>query len=162
MLKQNSPRSMLQFQFYAMYTTLSSTPSYVNTLHPCWWRSTCPDYQPILSDHSVFPRLLQVPMPSLWRPPLPRVQMEVITLSMDPKCGSPTPVKPVSSWWAKNSFRSLWPSNADWIQITQVFANCDTSLGYKGISCFLVEKEMGIEIAKKEKKVGYNASLLIV
>lgn len=35
----------------------------------------------------------------------------------------------------------------------QVFATLDPSKGYKGISCFVVEKEMGVEIAKKEKKV---------
>lgn len=35
----------------------------------------------------------------------------------------------------------------------QVFATLDPSKGYKGISCFVVEKEMGIQIAKKEKKV---------
>ena len=35
----------------------------------------------------------------------------------------------------------------------QVFATQDPSKGYKGISCFVVEKDMGVEIAKKEKKV---------
>lgn len=35
----------------------------------------------------------------------------------------------------------------------QVFATQDPSKGYKGISCFVVEKGMGVEIAKKEKKV---------
>jgi short-chain 2-methylacyl-CoA dehydrogenase len=39
-----------------------------------------------------------------------------------------------------------------------VFATVDPSAGYKGISCFVVEKEMGIEIAKKEKKLGIRAS----
>lgn len=39
----------------------------------------------------------------------------------------------------------------------QVFANVDPSKGYKGISCFLVEKEMGVEVAKKEKKVRYRS-----
>lgn len=29
----------------------------------------------------------------------------------------------------------------------------DPSKGYKGISAFIVEKEWGVEIAKKEKKV---------
>merc|ERR1711939_379334 len=39
-----------------------------------------------------------------------------------------------------------------------VFANQDPSKGYKGISCFVVEKDMGIEIAKKEQKLGIRAS----
>jgi hypothetical protein len=30
----------------------------------------------------------------------------------------------------------------------------DPSKGYKGITCFALEKEMGVVIAKKEKKVG--------
>jgi alkylation response protein AidB-like acyl-CoA dehydrogenase len=29
----------------------------------------------------------------------------------------------------------------------------DPSKGYKGISCFVVEREWGVQIAKKEKKV---------
>lgn len=40
----------------------------------------------------------------------------------------------------------------------QVFATLDPSKGYKGISCFVVEKEMGVEIAKKEKKVRWNGA----
>jgi short-chain 2-methylacyl-CoA dehydrogenase len=32
----------------------------------------------------------------------------------------------------------------------------DPSKGYKGITCFLVEKEWGIEIAKKEQKVSHS------
>lgn len=39
-----------------------------------------------------------------------------------------------------------------------VFANLDPEKGYKGISCFFVEKEMGVEIAKKEQKLGIRAS----
>jgi alkylation response protein AidB-like acyl-CoA dehydrogenase len=34
----------------------------------------------------------------------------------------------------------------------QVFANVDPSKGYKGITCFALSKDMGVEIAKKEKK----------
>ncbi|KAJ9121166.1 hypothetical protein QFC24_004840 [Naganishia onofrii] len=39
-----------------------------------------------------------------------------------------------------------------------VFANVDPSKGYKGITCFALEKEMGVVIAKKEKKLGIKAS----
>ncbi|KAG8896958.1 hypothetical protein FRC01_011547 [Tulasnella sp. 417] len=39
-----------------------------------------------------------------------------------------------------------------------VFATVDPSKGYKGITCFVVEKDMGIEIAKKEQKLGIRAS----
>lgn len=34
----------------------------------------------------------------------------------------------------------------------------DPSKGYKGITCFIVEKEMGIQVAKKEQKLGIRAS----
>ena len=34
----------------------------------------------------------------------------------------------------------------------------DPSKGYKGITCFLVTKDMGVQIAKKEQKLGIRAS----
>ena len=34
----------------------------------------------------------------------------------------------------------------------------DPSKGYKGITCFLATKDMGIQIAKKEQKLGIRAS----
>jgi alkylation response protein AidB-like acyl-CoA dehydrogenase len=39
-----------------------------------------------------------------------------------------------------------------------VFANIDPSKGYKGITCFIVERDMGVKIAKKEIKLGIRAS----
>ncbi|GAA5831998.1 hypothetical protein JCM3766R1_003680 [Sporobolomyces carnicolor] len=52
----------------------------------------------------------------------------------------------------------MWITNSAEAEIFLVFATLDPSKGYKGISCFLVEKEMGVEIAKKEKKLGIRAS----
>ncbi|KAK4706080.1 short-chain 2-methylacyl-CoA dehydrogenase, partial [Phenoliferia sp. Uapishka_3] len=52
----------------------------------------------------------------------------------------------------------MWITNSGEAEIFLVFANVDPSKGYKGITCFLVEKEMGIKIAKKEKKLGIKAS----
>merc|ERR1719198_2353578 len=52
----------------------------------------------------------------------------------------------------------MWITNSAEAEIFLVFATVDPSKGYKGISCFLVEKEMGVEIAKKEKKLGIRAS----
>ena len=34
-----------------------------------------------------------------------------------------------------------------------IFLSLDPTKGYKGITCFIVEKDMGIQIAKKESKV---------
>lgn len=34
----------------------------------------------------------------------------------------------------------------------------DPSKGYKGITCFVATRDMGIEIAKKEQKLGIRAS----
>ncbi|KAI8818579.1 acyl-CoA dehydrogenase/oxidase [Fimicolochytrium jonesii] len=52
----------------------------------------------------------------------------------------------------------MWITNSWEAGIFLVFANVDPSKGYKGITCFLVEKEMGVKIAKKEKKLGIKSS----
>ncbi|ORX82490.1 acyl-CoA dehydrogenase NM domain-like protein [Basidiobolus meristosporus CBS 931.73] len=52
----------------------------------------------------------------------------------------------------------MWISNSAEAGIFVVFANVDPSKGYKGITCFMVEREMGVEIAKKELKLGIRAS----
>lgn len=52
----------------------------------------------------------------------------------------------------------MWITNSGTAEIFLVFANADPSKGYKGISCFVVEKEMGVEVGKKEKKLGIRAS----
>jgi hypothetical protein len=49
--------------------------------------------------------------------------------------------------------RSSQKTNAADASIFLIFANLDHSKGYKGITCFVAEKEWGVEIAKKEKKV---------
>jgi len=48
---------------------------------------------------------------------------------------------------------SRWITNSYEAEIFLVFATVDPSLGYKGITCFVVEKEMGVKVAKKEEKV---------
>ncbi|KAI9320745.1 acyl-CoA dehydrogenase/oxidase [Dichotomocladium elegans] len=52
----------------------------------------------------------------------------------------------------------MWISNSGEADIFVVFANADPSKGYKGISAFIVEKEWGVQIAKKEKKLGIRSS----
>jgi alkylation response protein AidB-like acyl-CoA dehydrogenase len=52
----------------------------------------------------------------------------------------------------------MWITNSGEAEFFLVFANQDPSKGYKGISCFAVEKSMGVEVAKKEKKLGIRAS----
>ena len=47
----------------------------------------------------------------------------------------------------------MWITNAFEADLFLVFANVNPSLGYKGITCFLVERSMGVQIGKKEKKV---------
>ncbi|KAJ9116727.1 hypothetical protein QFC20_000662 [Naganishia adeliensis] len=51
-----------------------------------------------------------------------------------------------------------WITNSAEAGIFLVFANVDPSKGYKGITCFALDKEMGVTIAKKEKKLGIKAS----
>ncbi|TPX38911.1 hypothetical protein SeLEV6574_g07525 [Synchytrium endobioticum] len=52
----------------------------------------------------------------------------------------------------------MWITNSGEAEIFLVFANVDPSKGYKGITCFIVEKSMGVQIAKKESKLGIRAS----
>ncbi|KAF0438097.1 acyl-CoA dehydrogenase NM domain-like protein [Gigaspora margarita] len=52
----------------------------------------------------------------------------------------------------------MWITNSAEADIFLVFANLDPSKSYKGISCFVVEKDMGVKVAKKESKLGIRAS----
>ncbi|KAK0242200.1 acyl-CoA oxidase [Armillaria nabsnona] len=52
----------------------------------------------------------------------------------------------------------MWITNSYEAEIFLVFANVDPTKGYKGITCFIATKDMGIEIAKKEQKLGIRAS----
>jgi alkylation response protein AidB-like acyl-CoA dehydrogenase len=51
-----------------------------------------------------------------------------------------------------------WITNAGVSDLYTVFAKTDLSAGGRGISCFLVEKEWGIEVPKHEDKMGLRAS----
>jgi alkylation response protein AidB-like acyl-CoA dehydrogenase len=52
----------------------------------------------------------------------------------------------------------MWITNSYEAEIFLVFANVDPSKGYKGITCFIVEKDMGVKVSKKEIKLGIRAS----
>jgi alkylation response protein AidB-like acyl-CoA dehydrogenase len=55
--------------------------------------------------------------------------------------------------------RKLWISNAREAGLFIVFATVDPAAGYKGITAFLVEKDMrGFSIGRKEDKLGIRAS----
>lgn len=55
--------------------------------------------------------------------------------------------------------QKLWITNAAEAGLFLVFATVDGSLGYKGITCFLVERETeGLSVGKKEDKLGIRAS----
>lgn len=57
------------------------------------------------------------------------------------------------------SGRKLWITNAAEAGIFLVFATVDPSAGYRGITCFLVERETpGFQVGKKEDKLGIRAS----
>jgi len=49
-----------------------------------------------------------------------------------------------------------WISNSGEADTFLVFANVDPSKGYKGITCFVMSKDEGVQIAKKERKVSYE------
>jgi len=53
----------------------------------------------------------------------------------------------------------MWITNAGEANIFLVMANLDPSKGYKGITCFVVERDFdGVEVGKKENKLGIRAS----
>ena len=55
--------------------------------------------------------------------------------------------------------RKLWITNGQEAGIYLVFANADPSQGYRGITAFLVERDMlGFSVGKKEDKLGIRAS----
>jgi alkylation response protein AidB-like acyl-CoA dehydrogenase len=57
------------------------------------------------------------------------------------------------------SGRKLWITNGGEAGLFAVFATVDPALGYKGITCFLVERDSpGFSIGKKEDKLGIRAS----
>ncbi|MDX2267755.1 MAG: acyl-CoA dehydrogenase family protein [Bryobacter sp.] len=53
--------------------------------------------------------------------------------------------------------QKLWITNALEAGLFLVFATTDPALGYKGISCFLVERDQ-VSLGKKEDKLGIRAS----
>ena len=60
--------------------------------------------------------------------------------------------------WALTG-RKLWITNGAEAGIFVVFANANPSAGYKGITAFLVERDMpGFTVGKKEDKLGIRAS----
>ncbi len=55
--------------------------------------------------------------------------------------------------------RKLWITNAAEAGLFLVFANAQPDLGYRGITCFLVERDFpGFRVGKKEDKLGIRAS----
>jgi len=53
----------------------------------------------------------------------------------------------------------MWITNSAEANVFIVFANVDLTKGYKGVTCFIVERGMnGFEIGKKENKLGIRSS----
>jgi alkylation response protein AidB-like acyl-CoA dehydrogenase len=51
-----------------------------------------------------------------------------------------------------------WITNAGISTLYIVFAKTDPAAGHRGISCFVVEKDWGVQVAKLEKKLGVRGS----
>lgn len=68
-----------------------------------------------------------------------------------------TRAKKEGDHWIINGSK-MWITNSLEAEIFLIFANIDPSKGYKGITCFIATKDMGIKIAKKEQKLGIRAS----
>ncbi|CAL1700318.1 unnamed protein product [Somion occarium] len=59
--------------------------------------------------------------------------------------------------WIINGSK-MWITNSYEAETFLIFANTDPSKGYRGITCFIATKDMGVQIAKKEQKLGIRAS----
>ena len=69
-----------------------------------------------------------------------------------------TSARKVDGGWVLDG-QKLWITNAAEAGLFLVFATVDASLGYKGITCFLVDRESeGLSVGKKEDKLGIRAS----
>ncbi|KAL5527053.1 hypothetical protein ACEPAG_5844 [Sanghuangporus baumii] len=68
-----------------------------------------------------------------------------------------TRARKVGGHWIINGSK-MWITNSHEADVFLIFANVDPSKGYKGITCFVATKDMGIQIAKKEQKLGIRAS----
>lgn len=72
--------------------------------------------------------------------------------------GLVTSAKQDGSDWVIDG-QKLWITNAAEAGVFLVFASVDATLGYKGITCFLVDRETaGLKVGKKEDKLGIRAS----
>ena len=72
--------------------------------------------------------------------------------------GLATRAEKESGGWSLTG-RKLWITNGAEAGIFVVFANANPSAGYKGITAFLVERDMpGFTVGKKEDKLGIRAS----
>ncbi|KAG5641061.1 hypothetical protein DXG03_006277 [Asterophora parasitica] len=96
-----------------------------------------------------------------WLPQLAESKLGSFCLS-EPVSGSDafalqTRAKKDGDHWIINGSK-MWITNSHEAEIFLIFANIDPSKGYKGITCFVATKDMGIEIMKKEQKLGIRAS----
>ncbi|XP_068955258.1 short/branched chain specific acyl-CoA dehydrogenase, mitochondrial isoform X3 [Petaurus breviceps papuanus] len=53
----------------------------------------------------------------------------------------------------------MWISNAEYAGVFLVMANANLNMGYRGITCFIIDRDTeGLHIGKKENKLGLRAS----
>ncbi|KAI0084183.1 mitochondrial acyl-CoA dehydrogenase [Irpex rosettiformis] len=96
-----------------------------------------------------------------WLPKLAESSLGSFCLS-EPASGSDafalqTRAKKEGSEWVINGSK-MWITNSYEADFFLIFANVDPSKGYRGITCFIATKDMGVKIAKKEQKLGIRAS----
>jgi short-chain 2-methylacyl-CoA dehydrogenase len=96
---------------------------------------------------------------------LPRLATEIVGSYALSEAGSGSDAFALSTRAARDgsgyrlSGRKLWITNAAEADLFLVFATIDPAAGYRGITCFLVERSMpGFQVGKKEDKLGIRAS----
>jgi alkylation response protein AidB-like acyl-CoA dehydrogenase len=96
---------------------------------------------------------------------LPRIATEIIGAYALSEAGSGSDAFAMTTRARKDgddwliTGRKLWITNAAEAGLYLVFANANPEAGYRGITCFLVERDSaGFQVGKKEDKLGIRAS----
>ncbi|KIY45146.1 acyl-CoA dehydrogenase NM domain-like protein [Fistulina hepatica ATCC 64428] len=111
--------------------------------------------------NTVFRKYATPEQQQTWLPLLAESKLGSFCLS-EPAAGSDafalqTRARKDGNEWVINGSK-MWITNAYEAEVFLIFATIDPSKGYKGITCFVATKDMGVQIAKKEEKLGIRAS----
>jgi alkylation response protein AidB-like acyl-CoA dehydrogenase len=123
--------------------------------------AVCVDVQNTLVNNA-FMRWLTPAQQERFLPRLARDTVGAYALS-EPGSGSDAFAMTTQAWFDGDTFilngRKLWITNGAEAGLYLLFANADATKGYKGITGFVIDRDMpGFNVGKKEDKLGIRAS----